>query len=118
MTSRMTPLDARNLLEATRQALASCSDGLDVSAVEPDTPLAAVLLDSLMAVKFIAALEANLGVSDLPFEQWLAEHSERTDALTIGSLIEWLRSSPEMRTGASVVMNHRTASSGGPSGDG
>ena len=114
----MTPLDSRHLLEATRQALASCSDGLDVSAVEPNTPLAAVLLDSLMAVKFIATLEADLGVSDLPFEQWLAEHSEQTDALTIGSLIEWLQSSPEMRAGDCAVRDLRAESSGGPSGDG
>jgi hypothetical protein len=81
-------------METTRQALASCSDGLDAAAMHPGTPLAAVLFDSLMAVKFIATLEADLGVSDLPFEQWLAESSERTDALTIGSLIDWLRSLP------------------------
>jgi hypothetical protein len=117
VTSRMTPLDVRSLLEATRRALATCSDGLDVSAVEPDTPLAAVLLDSLTAVKFIATLEADLGVSDLPFEQWLAEFSERTDALTIGSLIEWLRSSPEMRAGVSMVMGRRTGSRDASSGN-
>jgi len=115
VTFRMTPLDARNLLHTIRRALASCSPGLDVSAVGPDTPLAAVLLDSLTVVKFIATLEANLGVSDLPFEQWLVEHSERTDALTVGTLIEWLRSSPEMRASASVRMDHRNESSGGPS---
>lgn len=90
----MPPLDAPNLLEVTRQALASCSDWLDASAVSPDTPLAAVLLDSLAAAKFIATLEADLRLDDLPFERWLAEHSERTEALTIGSLIEWLRSLP------------------------
>jgi acyl carrier protein len=100
MTSRSEPRDARrNLLEATRQALASSASGLDASAVQPETPLAAVIFDSLMAVKFIATLEADLGVSDLPFERWLAEHSESTDALTIGSLIEWLRSLPEIGAG-------------------
>jgi hypothetical protein len=52
-----------------------------------------------MAVNFIASLEALLGVSDLPFERWLAEHSERTDALTIGSLLDWLRSLPELAAG-------------------
>jgi hypothetical protein len=81
----------------TRQALASAWEGLDVSAVQPETPLAALLFDSLMAMNFIATLEASLGVGDLPFERWLAEHSERTDALTIGSLLEWLGSLPEVR---------------------
>jgi hypothetical protein len=117
VTSRTT-LDASYLLKATRRALASCSDGLDVSAVEPSTPLAAVLLDSLTAVKFIATMEANLGVVELPFERWLAEHSERTDALTIGSLIEWLRSSPEVNGGAGAAMNRRSESSDWTSGDG
>lgn len=89
-----TPIDphTRTLLEATRQALARVSEGLDASAVQPETPLAALVFDSLMAVNFIATLEADLGVADLPFERWLAEHSERVDALTIGSLVEWLRS--------------------------
>jgi hypothetical protein len=96
VTSCIEPGDARALLEATRQALAVCSDGLDTSAVEADTPLAALLFDSLVAANFIASLEAILGVSDLPFEVWLVEHSERTDALTIGSLVEWLRSLPEL----------------------
>jgi len=118
VTLRMNPLDARKLLETTRRALASCSDWLDVSAVGPDTPLAAVLLDSLAAAKFIATLEADLGMSDLPFERWLAEHSERTDSLTIGSLIEWLRSSPELHAGEGTVMDRGTESSGGLSGDG
>lgn len=94
MTAEPRPFDAPALLDATRRALASCSDGLDVSAVELETPLAALLFDSLMAVNFIAALEANLGLADVPFEQWLAEHAERSDALTVGSLIEWLRSLP------------------------
>jgi len=97
VTTRIEPLDPRTLLKATRQALAACSDGLDTSAVQPETPLAAVIFDSLMAVKFIAALEANLGLTDVPFEQWLAEHSERSDALTVGSLIEWLGTLPEAR---------------------
>lgn len=95
-------LDARSLLEATRRALAARCEGLDVSAVQPETPLAAVVLDSLMALNFIATLEADLGVCDLPFEQWLAEHSESTDALTIGSLIDWLRSLPELGAGPPV----------------
>ncbi len=96
MTSRIEPLDAASLLELARRALATSSEGLDVSAVQPETPLAAVILDSLGAVKFIATLEAALGVADLPFERWLDEHSERTDALTVGSLIQWLRSLPQL----------------------
>ncbi len=90
MTFRTEPLDRRTLLDVARQALAACSDGLDASAVQLETPLAALLFDSLMAVKFVATLEAILGASDLPFERWLAEHSERADALTVGSLIDWL----------------------------
>jgi acyl carrier protein len=100
MTTRSQPRDAGSLLEATRQALATISDGLDASAVQPETPLAALVFDSLMAVKFIANLEAVLGVADVPFERWLAEHSERTDALTIGSLVDWLRSLPQLGPGA------------------
>jgi hypothetical protein len=99
-----------------RRALAACSDGLEASAVQPETPLAAVLFDSLMAVNFIARLEADLGVTDLPFERWLAEHSERTDALTIGSLIEWLRSFPEISGGAAADLP--TGTSGGRREDG
>ncbi len=118
MTSSITPPDARDLLHATRQALAASCDGLDVTAVEPGTPLAAVLLDSLTAVKFIATLEAVLGVADLPFEQWLAEYSERTDALTIDTLVQWLRSLPEVGAGVSAVMEGRTESNGGLSEDG
>jgi hypothetical protein len=106
----MHPGDARTLLEAARQALATCSEGLDVSAVQPETPLAALLFDSLMAVKFIAALEANLGLTDVPFEQWLAEHSERSDALTVGSLIEWLGTLPE----AGAVLDGTTDAKIGP----
>lgn len=102
MTARIEPLDARTLLEATRQSLAACSDGLDAAAVQPETPLAALVFDSLTAVKFIATLEFRLGLSDLPFERWLAEHSERTDALTVGSLVEWLRSLPEVAAGAAA----------------
>lgn len=91
MTTLNEHLDERDLLVATRQALATVSDGLDISAVQLETPLAALVFDSLMAVNFIATLEARLGVHDLPFERWLAEHSERTDALTIGSLVHWLQ---------------------------
>jgi hypothetical protein len=104
------------LLEATRQALAESSEGLDVSAVEPETPLAALFFDSLMAVNFIARLEAVLGVSDLPFEHWLGQHSERTDALTIGSLLEWLQSLPQLGSGAAAGL--RAEASGGSSEDG
>lgn len=103
VTSRMNAHDMRTILEATRRALAACSEGLDASAVEPETPLAALVFDSLMALNFIATLEAGLGVSELPFEQWLAEHSERTDALTIGSLVEWLRTLPEMHPAAAAA---------------
>ncbi len=94
------PPDSPALLDATRRALASCSEGLDTAAVQPETPLAAVLFDSLMVLNFIATLEAILGVADLPFERWLAEHSERTDGLTIGSLLVWLRSLPQIGAAA------------------
>ena len=103
MTTRLEPLDARTLLEATRQALAIVSEGLDTSAVQPETPLAALLFDSLMAVKFIATLESVLGLGELPFEQWLAQHSERADALTIGSLIAWLESVSAIRPGVGAA---------------
>ena len=100
MTARIDHPDAQALLQAARHALAACCEGLDPHAVQPETPLAALLFDSLTAVNFIANLEAVLGVVDLPFERWVAEHSERTDALTIGSLIEWLRSVPQLGTAA------------------
>lgn len=96
MTTLNDPLDERALLDATRQALASVSEGLDASAVQLETPLAALVFDSLMALNFIATLESVLGVTDLPFERWLAEHSERVDGLTIGTLIDWLGSLPEI----------------------
>jgi hypothetical protein len=98
----------RTLLETARRALAACSEGLDASAVHSDTPLAALIFDSLMAVKFIATLEADLGVVDLPFERWLEEHSERADALTVGSLVEWLRTFPEVGAGA-IAERRRSA---------
>jgi hypothetical protein len=101
VTSRPDLPDERTLLEATRKALAITCDGLDASAVQPETPLAALLFDSLMALSFIATLEAGLGLQDLPFERWLAHHAERADALTIGSLVGWLRSLPEV-SGASA----------------
>lgn len=100
--------DAATLLDVTRQALAAAWDGLDVSAVQPETPLAALLFDSLMAVNFIATLEASLGVGDLPFERWLSEHSERADVLTVGSLVEWLRSLPQV-DGAAIAAPGRAA---------
>jgi acyl carrier protein len=96
VTTRIESPEARVLLAATRRALAVACDGVDASAVQPETPLAALVFDSLMAVNFVAALEALLGVDDLPFEQWLQEHSERTDALTVGSLVEWLGSLPQI----------------------
>jgi acyl carrier protein len=120
VTTRLEPLDVRTLLEATREALATVSDGLDASAVQPETPLAALVFDSLMALNFIATLEAVLGVRDLPFERWLAEHSERADALTIGSLVAWLRSLPEIGAGAvpeSRSANPRIETSRRPSED-
>jgi hypothetical protein len=89
------PPDA--LLEATRQALTACSEGLDVSAVRRETPLGALIFDSLMAASFIAHLETILQVKDLPFEGWLLSHSERVDALNVGLLVEWLESLPELR---------------------
>lgn len=120
MADRLHPPDAGALLDATRQALAACSEGLDVSAVEPDTPLVALVFDSLMALNFIVSLEALLGVRDLPFERWLAEHSERTDAVTVGSLIDWLRTLPELaRTGAPAAeAPRRMARPGADTGDG
>lgn len=92
-----TPAPRDALLEATRQALAACSEGLDVSAVRRETPLGALIFDSLMAASFIAHLEALLQVSDLPFEGWLLSHSERVDALNVGLLVDWLESLPELR---------------------
>jgi len=116
MTTRSEPLDAPALLEATRQALAKVSDGLDTSAVQPETPLAALVFDSLMAVNFISTLEAILGMHDLAFERWLAEHSERTDALTVGSLIDWLGSVPGI--GPREAESVHSEPSGGPSENG
>jgi hypothetical protein len=104
------PSDPRALLDATRRALAACSEGLDVSAVRHDTPLAALVFDSLMALNFIVSLEAQLGARELPFERWLAEHSERTDAVTVGSLVEWLGSLPQLAAG---VPPPRAARGGG-----
>lgn len=89
--------DTANLLAATREALAACSPDLDIAAVQLDTPLAALFFDSLMAVSFIARLEGLLGVTDLPFEQWLREFSERTDFLTVGGLVAWLASLPQVQ---------------------
>lgn len=111
MTSRIDSPE-RTLLDLTRQALAACSDGLDVSAVQPETPLAALLFDSLMAQNFIATLEAALGARDLPFERWLERHSERGDALTIGSLVEWLGSLPEVGGARSPEPGRRTPERG------
>lgn len=97
MTTHVRFLDARDILATTIRALAASAEGIDSSAVRGDTPLAALMFDSLNALKFIATLETYLGVRDLPFEQWLAEHSERVDALTVASLVEWLESLPDVR---------------------
>jgi hypothetical protein len=109
VTSRIDHSDPKALLQATRHALVACCDGLDPHAVEADTPLAALLFDSLTAANFIANLEATLGLTDLPFERWLEEHSERTDALTIGSLVEWLRSVPQLGHGAGAAVRVEAA---------
>ena len=82
------------VIEAVRKALAAASPRLDVAAVALDTPLATLFFDSLTAVTFIARLEEQLGVCDLPFERWLREHSECTDLLTVASLVSWLASIP------------------------
>lgn len=107
MTAAATPT-AASLLDATRRALAACTEGLDVSAVERDTPLGALIFDSLMATSFIAHLETILGVRDLPFEQWLLSHSERVDALDVGLLVDWLGSLPQLHA--------RTDRTSGPAG--
>jgi hypothetical protein len=112
VTAVFDPPDAETLLATTRRAIEASSDGLDVSAVQRDTPLAAVLFDSLSALKFIATLEAELALADLPFEQWLLEHSERADALTVGSLVEWLRHLPQLR-GARTRRPGRDGAAGG-----
>ncbi len=78
------------LLEAARRALAASSPSVDCSAVDLSTPLAAFLFDSLVAASFIAQLEAALGLGELPFEDWLREHSERADFMTVGALVDWL----------------------------
>lgn len=85
------------LLDAIREALASSVEGLDVSAVRRETPLGALIFDSLMANTFIAHLEVLLDVRELPFERWLLHHSERAEALTVGFLVDWLASLPELR---------------------
>jgi hypothetical protein len=81
-----------DLLEAVRKALAATSPSIDVAAVELQTPLAALFFDSIRALAFISRLEADLGLGELPFEEWLQSHAERTDHLTIGALIDWLES--------------------------
>ena len=115
MTVAKQILDERALLDATRKALSRVSEGLDPSAVRLETPLAALVFDSLMAVNFIASLESSLGVQELPFERWLAEHSERTDALTVGSLVHWLQS---MEVGPGSGSCRVGAATGRPSSDG
>ncbi len=97
MTAPGEPGSPPALLDAIREALASSVEGLDVSAVGRDTPLGALIFDSLMANTFIAHLEAILDVPELPFEGWLLAHSERVDALTVGLLADWLASLPEVR---------------------
>ena len=97
MTSRGGQGTPGALLDAIREALASSVEGLDVSAVGRETPLGALIFDSLMANTFIAHLEGILDVTDLPFERWLLSHSERVDALTVGFLVDWLAALPELR---------------------
>lgn len=87
------------LLDAIRAALASTLEGLDAVAVERDTPLGAVIFDSLTATTFLATLEGILGVQDLPFEAWLLRHSERVEGLTVGLLADWLAALPALRPG-------------------
>ncbi len=87
------------LLDAIRAALASTLEGLDAVAVERDTPLGAVIFDSLTATTFLATLEGILGVQDLPFEAWLLRHSERVEGLTVGLLADWLAALPALREG-------------------
>lgn len=111
VTTPTTSIDPQAVLAATVRALAASAEGVDSSAIRPDTPLAALMFDSLNALKFISTLETFLGVRDLPFEQWLAEHSERAEALTVGTLVDWLRSLPEIHGGSS-----RTPSSESPAG--
>jgi len=84
------------LLDTVRGCLATVSPGLDTAAVQAETALGALFFDSFMVVKFMATLEPALGARDLPFEEWIREHSERTDRLTVGALIDWLAERPEL----------------------
>ena len=97
MTAPSDPRTSAALIDAIREALASAIEGLDVSAVGRDTPLGALIFDSLMANTFVAHLEVLLQIGELPFEAWLLAHSERADALTVGLLADWLASLPEVR---------------------
>ncbi len=92
------PMSAsERLLQAIKRALEGACPTLETGAVGVETPLAALFFDSLTAVTFIARLEEQLGVRDLPFEGWLREHSEATDLLTIGSLVTWLGGVPALQ---------------------
>ncbi len=100
------------LLAAARRALAGASPGVDVAAVTLDTPLGALFFDSFVAVSFIGRLEIDLGVSELPFELWLREHSESTDLLTVRSLVEWLASQQAVRARCAALPAPRTTRTG------
>ena len=80
------------LLDAVRKAIVATSPSVDAAAVEASTPLAALFFDSIRALTFISRLEDDLDLGELPFEDWLQSHAERTNHLTIGALIEWLES--------------------------
>jgi hypothetical protein len=98
MTDKPLVLGRDALLSTVRQAIAASSPGLDAAELCEDTPLAALFFDSMLAVTFVATLECSLQSSSaLPFEEWLREHAERTDALTVGALVDWLHSLPDPR---------------------
>lgn len=80
--------DRARLLEAVRRAVLAVAPERP-GAIDAGTRLGAFLADSLTAVAFAARLEAELGAGEVPFEQWLLEHAERSDRLTAGSLVDW-----------------------------
>lgn len=82
--------DQSTMLEAVRQAIKATSPNIDVANVKPETPLAVLFFDSIRAVAFIARLEEDLKLGELPFENWLQSYAERTEELTIGALIDWV----------------------------
>ena len=82
--------DQNTMLEAVRQAIKATSPNIDVANVQLETPLAVLFFDSIRAVAFIARLEEDLKLGELPFENWLQSYAERTEELTIGALIDWV----------------------------